>query len=229
MTATLALLPSPLLGGVACQPLADALVQADRDVVLTGLPHEVTDPAAVLETFVSSVGGPRDVVLVPHSNAGLYAPEVARRVGATATVFVDAALPPPGPLTRLAPPGLREQLGRLADDDGRLPPWTRWWGDDDLEGLFPPGVWRERVESAQPRLPLAYFDATLPVPEGWEHRPCAYLAFGETYDDEVARARELGWPVRVLEGRHLHMLFDPAGVARSILGLLDRLTSPGPG
>lgn len=228
MPVAIALLPSPLLGVAALEPLAAALRDAGSEVVLADLPRQVTDPDSVLEAFVVQLAGRGDLTLVPHSNAGLFAPAVADRVAATATVFMDAALPAGGPTTALAPPGLRDLLGRLVDADGMLPPWTRWWGDE-ATALFPSEQWRRRVEQGQPRLPLSYFDATLPVPAGWERRACGYLAFGRTYAEEVARAGELGWPVRVLEGLHLHMLLDPAGVARNLLDLRDRTRSPGPG
>ena len=78
-------------------------------------------------------------------------------------------------------------LESLADDDGLLPPWTQWW--DDLSGLFPDDATRAAIEAGQPRLPLSYFTATLPVPDGWASGPCAYLAFGDTYAEEVAFAR----------------------------------------
>ena len=49
------------------------------------------------------------------------------------------------------------------------------------------------------------------MPDDWERGRCAYLAFGaETYAEELARAGELGWPVRILDGaRHLHCVVDP--------------------
>ena len=57
------------------------------------------------------------------------------------------------------------------------------------------------------------------VPPGWAERPCAYLAFGDTYAEETARARDLGWPVEVLDGRHLHLLVDPDAVLEAVLRL----------
>jgi hypothetical protein len=81
--------------------------------------------------------------------------------------------------------------------------WTEWW-DEDLAPLFPDTRTRELVERQQRRLPLAYFAGPLPLPRGWAERPAAYLAFGDTYADEVAFARDRGWPVSAL----------PAGTSR---------------
>jgi len=201
----LVLLHSPLVGPTTWSPVAECL----RD---TGHHVQVLDPRRVPDAT-----GP--AVLVPHSNAGLYAPGLADRLDAIATVYVDAALPGEGTDTSLAPPALVDHLRTLMDPDGMLPPWSRWWPAEDLVGLFPDDVTRAAVEREQPRLPLAYFTRRLPVPAGWGARPSAYLAFGDTYADELAQARGLGWPVEVMAGRHLHQLHEPAAVADAILRL----------
>ena len=72
------------------------------------------------------------------------------------------------------------------------------------------------VEAEQHRLPLSYFESTLAVPSGWVERPNAYVAFGDTYADEAAFAREHDWPTVVTAGRHLHMLTEPDQVAATI-------------
>lgn len=59
-------------------------------------------------------------------------------------------------------------LADKADSDGLLPPWTSWWDEANLAGLFPDPEVRARVEREQPRLPLSYFSAQLPVPFGWD-------------------------------------------------------------
>jgi len=166
---------------------------------------------------VAAAAGERPVVLVPHSNAGLAVPVLGTRIDVRATVFVDAALPLAEGETAMAPPGLLAVLEELAGGDGLLPPWTEWW--DDLTGLFPDDLARAAVEAGQPRLPLSYFTATLPVPDGWASDACAYLAFGDTYAEEIAFARARRWPVDVLTGRHLHQLHDPSSVGAAIVAL----------
>ena len=176
---------------------------------------------ASVDEAVDAAVGLTDVVLVPHSNAGLHAPRLADRIGARGVVYVDAALPGDGPETTLAPPRFLAFLEELADADGLLPPWTRWW--DDTHGLFPDDATRAAVEAEQPRLPLSYFTGRVPVPDGWADRPSAYLAFGDTYAEEISFALASGWPVTALPGRHLHQLVDPPGVAAAITVLVDRL------
>lgn len=216
----LLLVPSPLLGARAWAPVDEWLAGEGRSARVVDTAG-VQTPDDLVEAVVLAAG-PQPVVLVPHSNAGLAMPAVGSRVEARATVFVDAALPLADGETALAPPGLLAMLETLADDDGLLPPWTQWW--DDLTGLFPDDATRAVIETGQPRLPLAYFRSTLPVPDGWASGAYGYLAFGDTYAEEVALARSHGWPVTSLNGRHLHQLHDPAGVGRALLDLVDALT-----
>jgi hypothetical protein len=58
------------------------------------------------------------------------------------------------------------------------------------------------------------------VPAGWDNRPGAYLAFGDTYATQRQEAVSRGWPVSTLPGGHLHHLADPERVAAEIDGLL---------
>ncbi len=177
-------------------------------------------PAVVLKA-VAAAAGEQHVVLVPHSNAGLYAPHLTSLVNVEATVFVDAALPGPeveGGETHLAPPAFLEFLRDLADEQGVLPPWTEWWGDAISE-LFPDAAVRNAVEREQQRLPLTYFTSRIPVPSDWTAHRASYLAFGDTYADERRRAARLGWATRTITGDHLHALHDPMVVGTSILDL----------
>lgn len=84
-----------------------------------------------------------------------------------------------------------------------------------------PGEWFDRIDAAAPRVPLAYADDSVEVPDGWERGRCAYLAFGaETYDEELGRVRELGWPHRIVVGRHLQCVVAPQETAAALRGLL---------
>ena len=213
------LVPSPLVGPATWHSVAGSLVELGRRVVVvdTGRPSRPDDVVSSVLDVAHQVGR---VVLVPHSNAGLFAPLLSTRLDVQATVFVDAALPLSGTETGLAPPGFLERLRALADPDGMLPPWSRWW--DDLSGVFPSAEVRTEIERQEPRLPLSYFTSSVPVPIGWAEARCAYLAFGDTYADETAFAREHGWPVSVLPGQHLHMLHEPALVGAAIVNLESR-------
>ena len=184
---------------------------------------QVATPQQVLAALLASTPDEPDLALVPHSNAGLYAPAVAVERDVAATVFVDAAIPRPA--ATMTPPAVLEILETLVDAEGLLPPWTRWWPDDEVAALFPDQATRHRVEAAEPRLPLSYFRAEPPPPHACTGR-AGFLGFGDTYASERAAAVDRRWPVRTLPGHHLHMLVDPEAVAAAvaeILGELDRL------
>ncbi len=221
MAAELALLPSPLLGPAVWGPVAAELRRTGWSVVecnaKAAAPHTWQD---VLRRFTVDLPAERDLVLIPHSNAGLYVPALSRKRRVVANLFVDAGLPPADGSTPLAPAAFYHFLSGLADEDGLLPPWTQWWDEAADSGLFATRSTREHVEREQHRLPLAYFGDSLPVPGGWDKRPCGYLAFGDSYADETKRAQGLGWPVTTLTGRHLHMLVEPREVATAITQML---------
>jgi hypothetical protein len=227
MDAVLCLLPSPLLGPACWRPVSDVL--SDRGfAVAEGGPVSLPPRtgAEALASYLAAIPPDRDVVLVPHSNAGLFVPslEVQRRVAGY--VFVDAGLPLDGAdRVPMIPPEFYSMLAGKADGAGLLPPWTQWWDEDSVSELFPDAGTREAVEREQNRLPLSYFAETVAVPPGWPSRPGAYLAFGDTYAAERAAAASLGWPVTTLPGEHLHMLIDPAEVAGAITDLIASLPS----
>jgi hypothetical protein len=223
MKTTLALLPSPLLGPSVWAPVAERLERRGRRVTVAHAPDTPRTAQDVLEAFVASVPKDRELVLVPHSNAGLYVPALSRRRNVAGAVFVDAALPPGRGDAALAPAALYELLRRRADQAGVLPPWTQWWDDADVAALFPDRQSRSAVEAEQPRVPLSYFEQRVEVPSGWTDLPAAYLAFGDTYAEEILRAQTYGWPVTRLGGLHLHMLVEPDSVATTVADLLSEL------
>ena len=178
----------------------------------------------MLAAFRGRVEDVRPDLLVTHSNGGRYAAPAAPGVP---VVHVDAALPPAGgDEATMAPSAMLEHLAGLADDDGLLPPWSRWWPEDEFAQVLPDPVARAALREQEPRMPLSYFRSRLGAPPGWAEQPQAYLAFGGTYARETAFAREHGWPTTVLEGAgHLHHLVDPGAVADAVVDLVGRLGS----
>jgi hypothetical protein len=140
---------------------------------------------------------------------------------------VDAAIPPASGAAPVAPPELLTLLRDKASD-GLLPPWTDWWDEAEVAALFPDRATRQAVTEEQPRLPLAYYEASVPVPAGWDAQPCAYLLFGPPYDELAAEAQARGWIVQHLPGAHLHQLVDPDGVARSLLAIANQMAITNP-
>ncbi len=220
-------LPSPLLGRAAYEPFASALTERGVRARVAELPEVALTPAVVLAAFVEQVRDSGASSLVAHSNAGYFVPAVRAAFPVTATVFVDAALPlGTGPTTLLAPQQFGEFVAGLPQEGGRLPPWPQWWDPADVAPLFPTQGWLERVTDLAPRLPPAYFTTPVEVPRDWQVQPAAYLGFGDTYAEELTFARTAGWPVRVLDGHHLHLLADPGDTADAVLALREQLSRP---
>lgn len=216
----LVLLPSPLLGPASWAPVAEELARRGHPVGVPRLSPQVATPTDVLAGYLAGVPDEPDLVLVPHSNAGLYVAALAVERNLSGVVFVDALPPSDEASTPTAAGGFRDAIGELADTDGVLPPWTSWWPESETAALFPDAATRAAVEREQPRLPLRYFDERVPSPPAWCSVPAAYLAFGDTYAAERATAAARGWPAETLPGRHLHQLVDPVGVADAVLRLL---------
>ena len=187
------LIHSPFLGPATWQSTARALAAKERLV-------QVPDLSAVARSAppywpagrdaIVRAAGDDPVVIVPHSNAGLFVPAVVEALGdqVRGVVFVDAALPGGGRRSTA------EFLSNLATVDGLLPPWTSWWDEADVAALFPDASVRAMFEAEQPRMPLAYFECPPPAPSDWAAPACGYIWFGAPYDKASQRAAGWGWP-----------------------------------
>lgn len=216
----------PLLGPAVWGPCAAVLAAHGHRVTVPDLRPAVEHPdhwwTTATDLAAQALAGrpAGGVVVVGHSGAGVVLPLVARRVGAAAVVFVDALVPAAG---GAAPSGrFREFLAGLPVEDGRLPPWSSWWGPDVLAGLLPDPDQRARLAADEPRLPLACYDHAVPVPAGWEPAAVGYLRLSGAYRDDAAEAARRGWPVRELDGTHLDLVTRPAEVA----ALVEDLANP---
>jgi hypothetical protein len=221
------LVHSPLLGPSAWELVARALEQRGRSAVVPSLLGVTGEPRpAWREVGEALVGAPavrgRTVVLVGHSGAGPLLPAIAASFSEAAAglVFVDAFLPPASGTVRLVPAEYLDELSALATD-GVVPPWSSWFGEEVMRDLLPDAAQRAHVEAAMPRLPLSFLQSDLPVPDGWDRHPCAYLLLSpEPYSPSAADARARGWPVTKIErGKHLDVLRRPAAVATALLEL----------
>jgi pimeloyl-ACP methyl ester carboxylesterase len=165
------------------------------------------------------------LVVCAHSNAGLFAPVVAAHLGrpVAGLIFVDALVPPDASEVAIASPALLHDIERKASD-GIVPQWTEWWPEEDVRALFPDQETRRRITAEVPRLSLAYYRDRVPVPPGWRRLPAAYVLFSEAYAELAEQAGGRGWPVRHLQGEHLHMLVDPSRVAATLCDIAGQWT-----
>jgi hypothetical protein len=225
------LVHSPSVGPATWQPVAERLRQSGHQVAVPSLlmvadggPPFWPRVAGAVKSGLPADGPREPLVLVAHSNAGVFVPVVAGSLGrpVACAIFADATVPAREGETPLAPESFLPFLRGLAGPDGRLPQWTDWWDEADVAPMFPSPQAREAVSREQPRLPLAYYCERVPVPAGWDKCRCCYLRFSEPYRDQEAEARGRGWPVEVVPGEHLHEIVDPAAVT----GALLRLAAP---
>lgn len=227
------LVHSPSVGPLTWGPVAarlrvrghDSLVPSLLDVAEAGAPFW---PRVVedVNTAVSELDPDRPVLLVVHSNAGLFVPLLVRHAPrpVRACLFVDAALPVASGATPVVPPELLDVLRAKASDDGQLPPWSQWWDEEDVAPLFSDARTRLEVTAEEPQLPLAYYDQSIPAPAGWDAVPCGYLFFGPPYDEFAGQARDRQWPVQQVPGLHLHQLVDPDRVTDTLIEMARQLT-----
>jgi pimeloyl-ACP methyl ester carboxylesterase len=236
MAASFVLIHSPSVGPRTWQPVAHRLAALGWAAAVPSLLN-VTDHGPpfwprVVDAVRAGLGTGRQdqgVVLVAHSNAGLFIPVITAALAGQVRgcVFVDAAPPPASGAAPVAPPELLALLRDKASG-GLLPPWTDWWDEEEVAPLFPDQATRQAVTEEQPRLPLSYFEASVPVPAGWEAHLCAYLLFGPPYDELATEARGRGWVVKQLPGAHLHQLVDPGGVAGLLLAIVQQMGATKP-
>lgn len=222
------LIHSPSVGPGTWAPVADRLRQAGHEVVVPsllgvadgGAPYWPRAVVAVRDAL-GEAGTREPAVLVPHSNAGLLLPLIAEGMEhpLAGTVFADASIPADSGSTTATEEEFLPFLRGLTGEDGRLPRWTDWWGDEDVAALLPDPAVRQAVVAEQPRLPLDFYLQVIPQPRGWTARPSGYLLFSAGYMALADQARQRGWPVTVTEGDHLHQVVDPDAVASALVEL----------
>jgi hypothetical protein len=228
-----ALVHSPTVGPSTWLPVADRLRDAGHAVAVPSLLSVAAGGApywrlvvAAVRTGLAGMDPAEPVLLVPHSNAGLFAPVIVRDVGrpVAAILFADASVPAASGSTPVVGSDFLPFVRELAGDDGRLPRWTDWWQEEDVAPMLPDPAVRREVTDEQPRLPLGYFEAQVPAPAGWQERPCGYLLFSIAYESQAAEARRRGWPVRSAPGEHLQQVVDPDAVTLALLDLASAVT-----
>lgn len=228
MAAHLLLVHSPLLGPSAWGPVAAELAGDGYDLsvpdlsgILTAGPPYCGPQAEVIAR--SAAGEPP--ILVAHSAAGSLMAAAGTMIGQVrGYIFVDARLPTPGhSWMESAPPERAARRREMADSQGWLPPWPRWWRDDALTELLPDQGVRADFVASCPELPLAMFEEVQPPAPQWPDAPGGYLRLSESYAGYAAGAREFGWPVIELESHHLAILTEPGRIAGSLRALISQL------
>ncbi|MGX5655934.1 hypothetical protein ACWKWC_14260 [Geodermatophilus nigrescens] len=206
----------PLLGPAVLGPLADELRARGAAVAVPDLRGLVQDPASSAPSAAGwdrrwAAAVPPADVAVAFSGAGIVLPAVAVAAGAGRAVWLDAVLPP-GPGTAGWPADVRERIGPLTGDDGRVADWTTWWGPDAMGELLPDAGVRAAVLAEGHRLPADLWSTPVEVPP--VTAAARYVHLSASYDGDAAAARDRDWPVAGDgRGAHLDVATAPARVA----------------
>jgi hypothetical protein len=151
----------------------------------------------------------------------VFLPAISQRIGSRLRllVFVDAVIPPRGG-SHVTPTAMKEMLDEQTRD-GYLRRWLEWWPDDVIEQLLPHPPDRQALMDDMPRLPRSFYDESVPVPNGWSDRTCAYLKLSEAYAAEFKEAATRGWAHSELDADHLSIYTEAERLADTLDSLLD--------
>jgi hypothetical protein len=228
------LIHSPVVGPRTWIPVASELTRLGAEALVPDLAGfaDQGPPYAVrlIDLARAALPDAGPFVLVVHSGAGVFAPYLA---DTSSVIFVDASLPPlsgPHSGTPLVTDSEFLPFLRNLAVDGIVPPWPQWWPAGEVAGLVPDDQVRSQVLAEAQALPVAFFTEELPPePPSWRSRKCGYLRFSRAYEDAASDAASRGWPVREMAGQHLHMVVEPAHVARALAGLASDIRVGGDG
>jgi hypothetical protein len=226
MVTSILFVHSPLVGPSTWATSAELMASRGFRVCVPDLTVVARASAPMWEVLVdTAVAGAAtlagDVGIVGHSGAGAFLPAIAKRVEgqAVSLLFVDAVLPPSSGVHE-TPAGLRALLDKHTVE-GRLRRWLEWWPDDVVSELVPDVEERAVLLDDMPSLPRSFYDESVPVPERWTDRRCAYLKLSDAYDDEFADAGRRGWKREDLDADHLAIRTQPDRVVAAMESLLD--------
>jgi pimeloyl-ACP methyl ester carboxylesterase len=231
MHTRLLLVHSPLVGCGTWESVADVLAADGYEVAVPDLASAVAARPPYCPRQARVIAGRADglpVILIGHSRAGplLAGAGAILEERVRGYIFVDARLPAPGrSWMETTQPALAARLRDMAGPQGWLPPWPQWWDEEELAVLIPDPAVRRHFVAGCPRLPVAMLEEIYPPAPGWPAAPGGYLQLSEAYEDEAARARELGWPVRQQLSHHLALLTEPGQIARELRRLIGQLES----
>lgn len=214
------------------EPTATRLREAGWRVQVPDiLAHHASPPAwnAWTRSLLDYITPTGESIVVGHSSASTLAADLATKMPARGVIVVDGDVPPFQGAATPVRPALREFIQGLADADGVLPIWSRWFVNDaqraslvGLNMLAGDPVAFAHFEKGLPRLRLGWFDDTIDL-VSWAHVPAGYIQTSKIYDHATAEAQRRGWPVMRLHGTHLDPTLRPSETAEAIVSMSRRL------
>jgi len=219
------LVHSPLVGPSSLRPTAQVLEQygwkcqvAEPSGTNTSFPAWAEWPNRLLESLTTA----NNVIVIGHSAGSLLAAWLAGRLNANGIICLDAVIPPNNGRTVPAEPWFYDFVHSLPQDGGLLPIWTDWWDRDLFEGAPVDEMFKMLFTSELPRIHIDWFDDEFEMTD-WSNCARGYILTSSIFDEQATRAKSEGWPVRVIEGTHLHPALAPEETASAIVDVCSLL------
>jgi Alpha/beta hydrolase family len=232
MQTNIVLVTGCMVGASSWAPTADRLrasgarVQVPDVLALLGRAPAWSAWTSHLVGLIATDGEP---FLVGHSLASTLVAELATKIPARGLIIVDGYVPP---ARGLVPPGnatFRAFVKGLADEGGALPLWSQWYGGDPararrvgIDALAHDADAFERFEKGLPRINASWFDDAIDLAP-WDHIPAGYIQTSAYFDADAEEALRRGWPLKRLQGTHLHPTLEPDETALAIEEICEKL------
>jgi len=224
------LVHSPLVGPSSLAPTALILEQHGFKChvpspynLAESLPTWSEWPNRLLESL-STISSSNSII-VGHSAGGLLAAWLAGRWTAKGVVFLDAMIPPSEGRTVPAEPWFYDFVHSLPQENSLLPIWTQWWGKDLLLNVAASEDFKTLFTSELPRIPIGWFDDAFEMTD-WSSVPAGYVQTSSVFSEQAATAESRQWPVRRIDGTHLHPALAPEETAAALLEVCSLLATP---
>jgi hypothetical protein len=167
-------------------------------------------------------------ILIGRSAASILVADVATKMPVSGLVILDGHIPPAQGPTSPFGSNRRAFLNNLADEEGVLPRWSQWWKEPQSAATM--GIDRlardtkafAAFEAERPRMSLGWFDDVIDL-AAWDHVPAGYIQTCAYYDRAAEDALRRGWPVKRLNGTHLHPTLEPDETAAAIAAVCEAL------
>jgi hypothetical protein len=234
MSSDFILVAGPPVRASSWEPTAKRLREAGWLVQVPDVMAHFSSPPAWnvwTRSLLDQIDPTGDSVVVGHSSASPLVADLATKLPARAVIIVDGEIPPSNGAVSPVRPALREFIRSVAEADGTLPIWSRWYSGNahrtslvGLDILASDPVALAQFEIGLPKMRVEWFDDTIEL-AGWDHIPAGYIQTSKIYDHATAEAQRRGWPVARLNGTHLDPTLRPVETAEAILSMSRRLVA----
>ena len=185
------LVAGPLVRASSWEPTAECLRAAGCHVQVPDvLAHHHSPPSwsAWTSQLLEHIPRGHEPIVVGHSSASALVADLATRLPARGIIIVDGDVPPSRGAAFPVRPALHDFIKGLAEPDGMLPIWSRWFARDmrrmslvGLDILARDAAAFARFETGLPRMHIGWFDDAIEL-ANWDHIPAGFIQTSAIYD-----------------------------------------------